>query len=75
MKDVLVYFDHMEKVVYGTRFVPLEYDIKIGHAYGYDSEKPCQCPKCLVGFRYYKKAKEIICPWCDFKFREDKKHG
>lgn len=64
--DVDKYFEHMEKVVHGTKFVDLEYDNQFGHMCG-SGGKGFQCPKCKIGFHLSgKKAKDKDkeCPAC-----------
>lgn len=65
MRRVDEYFKHMEKVIHGTRFVPLEYENQFGRRN--HGGKGFQCPKCMVGFTGLKNKKQI-CPICETEF-------
>ena len=65
-KDLIEQFAHMEKVILGTKYIPLEYETQFGCNY-YRGGKGYQCPKCKTGFSCYKKE-EIKCPWCDHEW-------
>ena len=62
-KAVDEYFDHMEKVVLGTKHIPLEYENQFGRHPGGWQGRGHACPFCGIGFKG--KSKGVIkCPDC-----------
>jgi len=67
--DCVSFFNHMQRVIYGTAYIPVEYEA-ISHSHGKLKGLLITCLNCHTSFNLEPEADE--CPFCCKKISLDK---